>query len=70
MKDNICIGCGRVLETSPALSRYNHGDICSDCGRSEAFYGDFIGRYAPVILESQRDSVWPYDILCLNNITA
>lgn len=37
-----CVGCGHALPEYPALSRYNHGDICSDCGVREALQGDFI----------------------------
>jgi len=41
----LCPGCsGIIQENDPhnALSRYGHGDICSNCGRREAFDGDFI----------------------------
>jgi hypothetical protein len=42
-----CKGCGEELTSiHVALSRYGHGDICSDCGTIEAFKGDFIKRYA------------------------
>lgn len=30
------------MSKRPALSRYGHGDICSDCGITEALVGDFI----------------------------
>lgn len=64
-----CKGCGEELTNlSPALSRYGHGDLCSDCGTMEAFHGDFIGRYA-----SQVDDVLgitPLDLLQRDNITA
>jgi hypothetical protein len=39
-----CIGCGRMYSDYPALSRYGHGDICSNCGMEEALTGDFIGK--------------------------
>lgn len=35
----------------PALSRYGHGDICSDCGVREALQGDFIGKRKAAIKE-------------------
>lgn len=41
----VCKGCGRALETDMvrnALSRYEHGYICSGCGTREAMEGDFI----------------------------
>jgi hypothetical protein len=34
--------CGHAHEAHPALSRYGHGDICSQCGTREALQGDFI----------------------------
>lgn len=37
-----CKGCGHKMPEHPALSRYNHGEICSDCGLREALQGDFI----------------------------
>ena len=40
-----CPGCdGRFADINsfPARSRYGHGDLCSDCGKREAFEGDFI----------------------------
>ncbi|MDO8628204.1 MAG: hypothetical protein Q7R56_00435 [Nanoarchaeota archaeon] len=40
-----CIGCFGPLrpeKTMNSLSRYGHGYICSKCGESEAFEGDFI----------------------------
>lgn len=38
-----CKGCGEpVAESRAALSRYGHGNICSDCGVREAFAGNFI----------------------------
>ncbi len=41
-----CKGCNESLvNLSPALSRYGHGDICPDCGTLEAFHGDFIKKY-------------------------
>lgn len=41
-----CKGCGEDLTNmDAALSRYRHGDICSNCGILEAFSGDFIGKY-------------------------
>lgn len=43
----ICKGCGEELTSlETALSRYGHGDICSECGTLEAFNGDFINKYA------------------------
>jgi len=45
-QDN-CGGCIKFLsEISefPARSRYGHGDLCNECGRREAFEGDFIGK--------------------------
>ena len=40
--DSECNGCNMHIEGEPALSRYNHGDICSRCGVGEALLGDFI----------------------------
>lgn len=41
-----CKGCGEEMTSiPPALSRYGHGDICSECGTTEALVGDFIKRY-------------------------
>ena len=37
-----CLGCGEPQSNHPAMSRYDHGDICSDCGMREAIEGDFI----------------------------
>jgi hypothetical protein len=37
-----CKGCHHPIVGYPALSRFGHGDICSDCGVREAFLGDFI----------------------------
>jgi hypothetical protein len=40
-----CPGCDKLLFemfSFPAKSRYGHGDLCSECGRREAFEGDFI----------------------------
>ncbi len=40
-----CPGCDARLAdlaSFPARSRFRHGDLCSDCGRREAFEGDFI----------------------------
>jgi len=51
-----CLGCDMRLTDLfpfPALSRYGHGDLCSDCGRREAFEGDFISR---VLLLGLADS--------------
>lgn len=42
-----CKGCDALLSelfSFPALSRFGHGDLCSDCGRREAFEDDFILR--------------------------
>lgn len=42
-----CKGCDALLSelfSFPARSRFGHGDLCSDCGRREAFEGDFILR--------------------------
>lgn len=42
----ICKGCGEdMTSVYPALSRYGHGNICPDCGTTEAFKGDFITKY-------------------------
>jgi hypothetical protein len=42
-----CKGCGEELTSiQTALSRYGHGDICSECGVREALSGDFINKYA------------------------
>lgn len=40
----ICKGCGEELTSinERALSRYEHGDICPNCGVREAMQGDFI----------------------------
>lgn len=43
-RDKICIGCDKKMSIYPALSRYGHGNICSDCGVMEAMLGDFIGK--------------------------
>jgi len=41
-----CKGCGEDLSLLEfAVSRYEHGDICTDCGILEAMHGDFIQRY-------------------------
>ena len=43
----ICKGCLSSLDPDQvrnALSRYDHGYICSDCGVKEAFEGDFISK--------------------------
>ena len=37
-----CLGCGKPQSKHPAISRYNHGDICSNCGMREALEGNFI----------------------------
>jgi len=40
-----CSGCNcrfADINSFPAWSRYGHGDLCSDCGKREAFEGDFI----------------------------
>jgi hypothetical protein len=42
-----CKGCGGELnedEALNALSRYDHGYICSKCGEREAFEGNFIAK--------------------------
>lgn len=47
-----CPGCGRKIpKDSPmnALSRYDHGDICSSCGTMEAVKGDFISQQKAVV---------------------
>jgi len=44
METYTCKGC--EVEINPdtaALSRYDHGLLCSECGVLEALYGDFIG---------------------------
>lgn len=47
-----CPGCGEDLTSiEPALSRFGHGDICSDCGVNEAFSGNFITRYSAFPME-------------------
>ena len=57
--------CGHKDE-HPALSRYGHGDICSECGTREATEGDFIGQVSapkppetsvPVIVQEEKMSV-------------
>lgn len=43
----LCIGCTQELEPEEvrnALSRYDHGYICTDCGMVEAIDGDFISK--------------------------
>lgn len=40
--EKICPGGEHLIIGYPALSRFGHGDICSDCGVKEAFEGDFI----------------------------
>ena len=45
IKFEMCLGCGAELkkpQVHNALSRYDHGYICSDCGVQEALLGDFI----------------------------
>lgn len=39
-----CPGGDHIIEGYPALSRYGHGDICSNCGTLEALLGDFIAQ--------------------------
>lgn len=56
MVEQICKGCGNEMGRRNALSRYDHGDICPECGTLEAFYGDFITRY-------QGTAASPKDIL-------
>lgn len=45
-KDSICPGGNHLIVAErgdhPALSRYGHGNICSEDGTREALYGDFI----------------------------
>lgn len=43
-QDEECPGCNTTIEGYPALSRYRHGKLCSDCGVREALEGDFIGN--------------------------
>lgn len=47
MKGEECPGClvdmGGVATPAQALSRYQHGRLCSACGAREALEGDFIG---------------------------
>jgi hypothetical protein len=64
-----CKGCGIGLNAFPALSRYSHGDICSDCGVAEAFNGDFISKY-PCTKDEKETNIWPVDKLLQDNITA
>lgn len=43
----LCKGCSQPLDpvlSHNALSRYDHGYICSNCGTNEAFAGNFIGK--------------------------
>lgn len=41
-----CKGCGEELTSiATALSRYGHGEICSECGVREAMHGDFIKQH-------------------------
>lgn len=43
---NTCAGCGEGTEIiTSALSRYGHGELCTDCGIFEAGCGDFIKKY-------------------------
>jgi len=52
----ICIGCNGPMSQYPALSRYKHGNICSDCGVREALTGDFISpKYCPRCIEEWED---------------
>lgn len=45
-----CKGCGEELTSiESALSRYGHGDICSECGVREALEGDFIKKIDPYL---------------------
>jgi len=48
--NDICKGCGCDLknEPHPAISRYDHGNICGQCGIAEASNGDFIRNYEDV----------------------
>lgn len=44
---HLCPGCGNLLADNlamNALSRYDHGYICTKCGQKEAFEGDFIAN--------------------------
>jgi len=51
-----CKGCWEELTSiKTALSRYGHGDICSECGTQEAWSGDFITKYSdPLAFFSPR----------------
>lgn len=44
-KGDECPGCNSRMgeKTERALSRYGHGELCSECGTREAMEGDFIG---------------------------
>lgn len=47
MESKKCPGCKQPLSEEKALnalSRYHNTEICSDCGRKEAFEGDFISK--------------------------
>lgn len=45
-KPTICPGCKEeMMPPRQALSRYGHGNICSDCGTYEWIHGNFISKY-------------------------
>lgn len=53
---NECIGCDRDLNPKKeynALSRYKWGYICTNCGKLEAFYGDFISVIYNINIEKK-----------------
>jgi hypothetical protein len=60
-----CIGCGDVLtKYHRASSNYGHGEICTICAMTEAFYGDFITDYI-----GQCDSYqFPFQIMPMGRI--
>ncbi len=47
-KGEECPGCGADMggdhQPPQAISRYQHGRLCSPCGTQEAIEGDFIGE--------------------------
>jgi hypothetical protein len=51
-----CPGCGKLffeMFSFPAKSRYGHGDLCSECGRREAFEGNFIAVHVAKALSKR-----------------
>lgn len=67
-KEIICKGCNHsYIEGTQSISRYGHGDICTSCGRREAFDGDFISKEKEVTeltikIHASDNGGWMFDI--------